>query len=140
MRRFSTRQPHLGTLAELNVTPLLDLAFVLLVIFMITAPLLRQGMELVIPTTKAEQEATPPDKILTLSVDRDRHLTLDGSAVEQDQLGHSLHDLLAEKPDLAVVIESHQSLPVQAVVDLMEIAKTAGLTRIGIITRQEAAP
>ncbi len=140
MRRFSTRQQHLGTLSELNVTPLLDLAFVLLVIFMITTPLLRQGVQLDLPETKSSQPALTPETTITLAVDRHRQLSLNGVAINKAELAAKLADELRSKPEPALVIESDQTLPVQTLVELMELAKSTGLTRLGLVTRQEAQP
>lgn len=139
LRRYSSRTQH-GVLSELNVTPLLDLSFVLLVIFMITAPLLRQGMELVLPTTKEEQKSNFEEDVVSLAVNPEGALSLNGVAVESSLLVDSLKLLRESRATLAVVVEAHQQLPVQRLVELMEMVKQAGITRMGIVTRQKATP
>ena len=79
-RRFSQRE-GLQTLSEINVTPLLDLCFVLLVIFMITTPLLENNNELALPSGGSSGNPVDPDKVRTLSVDRNQAVALDGEAV-----------------------------------------------------------
>ena len=79
MRRFSQRE-GLHTLSEINVTPMLDLCFVLLVIFMITTPLLESNNDLALPSGNSTSPNADPDKVHTITVDRNEALTLDGQA------------------------------------------------------------
>jgi biopolymer transport protein ExbD len=123
-------------MAEVNVTPLLDLAFVLLIIFMITAPLLRQGMELVIPGTKSAQETVENERIVTISIFRSGNLAINGIPTNSDQLPAQLRQLL-EAGGSSVVVEAHRDLPVQILVDTMETARMNGAGKVGIITRQK---
>jgi biopolymer transport protein ExbD len=136
---MTTRRPSaragLGTLAELNVTPLLDLAFVLLIIFMITAPFLAERADLIIPTSKAAQDAVDPSQIYDIAIDQHGGLQLDGRDVPPEGLAAALLALRQEKPDLAVVIRAHRELPVQAVVGVMDILKDTGVTRVGLLTK-----
>jgi biopolymer transport protein TolR len=136
LRRPSSRPP-LGVLSELNVTPLLDLAFVLLVIFMITAPLLRQGMELNLPTTKEQQDPSIGEHVVALAVQSQGGLMLNGVAVAEGALTDSLRQMILQQPGLAVVLETPQSLPVQRLVELLELVKQSGVARMGIVTRTE---
>ena len=85
MKRFSDRH-QLTTLSELNVTPLLDLAFVLLIIFMITTPLMENSSSLVLPTNKAAEGAADPAQLETISIDKDALVTLDNAPVTLDAL------------------------------------------------------
>ena len=139
LRRPSSRPP-LGVLSELNVTPLLDLAFVLVVIFMITAPLLRQGMELNLPTTKEPQDPAMGEHVVALAVLPQGGLMLNGIAVDESVVTESLRQMTVPHPGLAVVLETPQNLPVQRLVELLELVKRAGIVRMGIVTRKEVAP
>ena len=134
LRRHSYRQP-LGVHAELNVTPLLDLAFVLLVIFMITAPLLHQSLEVVLPTTSNEQRAEFPQDVVTLGVTIDGKLSLNGNEVQEAQLTDTLRLLAKDRAALSVVVEMPQFLTVQRLVELLDHVKKAGIGRMGIVTR-----
>ncbi len=133
-RRFSQRE-GLHTLSEINVTPMLDLCFVLLVIFMITTPLLENSAELALPTGAPGGRDVDPDKLQTLSIDRGEVIKLNGEPVALDQLTARLTALRLERPDLAVVIRSHKDLTVQKLIGLMDCLKAARVAKVGIVTQ-----
>ncbi len=133
-----SRQYSLGTLSELNVTPLLDLAFVLLIIFMITAPFLAESADLIIPSSKASREAIDPSQVYTVSLDRNHKLELDGQPVERDTLAGSVRALLTDHKDMAVIVKAHHLLPIQDVVGIMDILREAGVAHTSIVTKPEA--
>ena len=81
MRRRSTQREGLQTLSEINVTPMLDLCFVLLVIFMITTPLLENNNDLALPSGAASDHPVDADKVRTLTIDRNEAVALDGESV-----------------------------------------------------------
>ena len=81
MRRFSDR-PTLHTLTEINVTPLLDLAFVLLVIFIITTPLMENSVNLVVPSSGEATQSVDRSQVQTISIDKDNVLRLNDEVVE----------------------------------------------------------
>src|SRR6185436_3412096 len=103
MRRYSQRQ-NLSTLSEINITPLLDLAFVLLIIFMITTPLLENSVNLIIPSSAEKNSAINPAQVQTISIDREEVVRLNNQVVDPDSLGATLVDLKQSNPDLAIVI------------------------------------
>src|SRR5579864_7784194 len=107
MRRFSDRH-NLHTLSELNVTPLLDLAFVLLIIFMITTPLMENSVDLVIPTSDAAKHAVDPNAVQTISINKEGEMKLNNEPIALDQLGSELDRLKGANAELAVVIRSHK--------------------------------
>ena len=102
MRRYSDKQA-LSTLSEINVTPLLDLAFVLLIIFMITTPLLENSMDLIVPTSEAAEGAVDPSKVLTVSIDKNDVIKLDEEELTFAQLEERLAALRASDPQTAVL-------------------------------------
>lgn len=132
MKRFSDRH-QLTTLSELNVTPLLDLAFVLLIIFMITTPLMENSSNLVLPTHKAGEGAAEPPDVETISIDSNSLVTIDKTAVEVAALREAVANLKANRPALAVQIRADKDLPVQKLVDVMNAVKEAGVTKVGIV-------
>ncbi len=136
MRRFSDRQ-GLTTVSELNVTPLLDLAFVLLIIFMITTPLMDNKTDLIVPTSEATKNAVDPSAVQTISINRDELVKLNGEPVTLDQLEATLGALKRDRPEVAVVIRSHKELPVQKLIDLMDVVKRAQITKVGVVTNPE---
>ena len=136
MRRFSDRH-GLSTVSELNVTPLLDLAFVLLIIFMITTPLMDNSLDLVLPRSDTPEQPVEPEAVQTISIGRDEHLKYNGRAIEIEELAGELVALHAEKPQTAVVIRSHRELPVQTLVNVMTVVQRAKITKLGVVTNPE---
>lgn len=137
MRRFSERH-SLTTLSEINVTPLLDLAFVLLIIFIITTPLMEKSVDLVIPSSNAAQNAVDPAAVQTLSINRDETIKLGGEEVSLDDLAARLAALREARPDTAVVVRAHKDLPVQKLIDVMDALKKARITKVGVVTNPQA--
>jgi biopolymer transport protein ExbD len=136
MRRFSDR-PTLHTLTEINVTPLLDLAFVLLVIFIITTPLMENSMNLVVPTSGEATQTVDRSQVQTISIDKDDVLKLNDDIVDAGALEARLVELHAQKPGLAVVVRPHKELPIQKFIDVMDILQRAQVSKVGVLTRPE---
>lgn len=137
MKRFSDRH-SLQTLSELNVTPLLDLAFVLLIIFMITTPLMEKSVDVVLPSTTAARNAVDPGAVQTIVLHRDEQVDLNGVPVAMADLQGELERLRATLPEVAVVIRSHRELAVQRLVDVMDAVQRAKITKVGVVTTPEA--
>jgi biopolymer transport protein ExbD len=137
MRRYSQRQ-SLSSLSEINITPLLDLAFVLLIIFMITTPLLENSMSLVIPSSGEKNPPVNSSQVQTISIDRNEEIRLNNQVIDLDSLGAQLIELKQSNPDVAVVIRPDRELPVQKLVTLMDALQRAEITKVGIATKAEA--
>ena len=137
MRRYSQRN-NLTTLSEINVTPLLDLAFVLLIIFMITTPLLENSMSLVIPSSGAANLPINSSQVQTLSIDRSETIRLNNQVVDSEMLIAQLAQLKQANPDVAVVIRPDRELPVQKLITLMDALRRAQITKVGIATKAES--
>jgi biopolymer transport protein ExbD len=137
MRRYSQRQ-SLSSLSEINITPLLDLAFVLLIIFMITTPLLENSMSLVIPSSGEKNPPVNSSQVQTISIDRNEEIRLNNQVIDPDSLGAQLIELKQSNPDVAVVIRPDRELPVQKLVTLMDALQRAEITKVGIATKAEA--
>jgi len=129
MRRYSQRQ-SLSSLSEINITPLLDLAFVLLIIFMITTPLLESSMSLVIQSNASQ--------VQTISIDRSDTIKFNNQVVDLETLTARLIELRRANADVAVVIRPDRELPVQKLVALMDTLQRAEITKVGIATKAEA--
>ena len=136
MRRYSQRQ-SLSSLSEINITPLLDLAFVLLIIFMITTPLLENSMSLIIPSSGVKNSAVTSSQVQTISIDRNEMIRLNNQPVDLDSLSAQLAELKRANPDAAVVIRPDRDLPVQKLVVLMDALQRAQIMKVGIATRAE---
>ncbi|MFT4549063.1 MAG: biopolymer transport protein ExbD [Pseudoalteromonas tetraodonis] len=129
---------ELGTLAELNVTPLLDLAFVLLVIFMITAPFLAESSELVIPSSKGSNDQVNPESVFTISIDRNRNMDLEGVELEYSELEAGMRQLKQKNPKMGVIIRAHSELTVQDLVGVMDALRNAQVTAVSVVTKPGA--
>ncbi len=136
MRRYSNRT-SLSTLSEINVTPLLDLAFVLLIIFMITTPLLENSKTLIIPSSATTNAPINPAAVQTLSIDRNEVVRLNEQVLDLATLEGRLAALKQADPNVAVVIRPDRSLPVQKLVSLMDALQRAAITKVGIATQEE---
>jgi biopolymer transport protein ExbD len=137
IRRYSQRQ-NFSTLSEINITPLLDLAFVLLIIFIITTPLLENSATLSIPTSGAANAAVDPSKVQTVSIDRSEVIKFNNEPVDAATLTARLVDVKRADPDVAVVIRPDRELPVQKLIALMDAVQRAEITKVGIATRAES--
>jgi biopolymer transport protein ExbD len=137
VRRYSQRN-NLTTLSEINVTPLLDLAFVLLIIFMITTPLLESSMNLVIPSSGAPNPQMNSSQVQTISINRNDVIQFNNQIVDPETLTRQLLALKETNPDVAIVIRPDRELPVQKLVSLMDTLQRAQITKVGIATKAEA--
>jgi len=136
MRRYSSRQ-NLQTLSEINVTPLLDLAFVLLIIFMITTPLIENSLDLVVPTSSTAKMSVNPAEVVTISIDKNDVMKFNGEVVTAGDLEARLAVLRAQNSATAVVVRPHKDLAVQRFVTVMDILQRTGITKVGVMTHPE---
>src|SRR5215212_1804659 len=118
MRRYSQRN-NLSTLSAINITPLLDLAFVLLFIF--TTPLLENSVNLSIPSSGAANAAVDPSKVQTVSIDRAEVIKFNNEPVDLAALAERLSAAKSANPEVAVVIRPDRDLPVQKLIGLMDV-------------------
>ena len=136
MRRYSQRQ-SLSSLSEINITPLLDLAFVLLIIFMITTPLLESSVSLIIPSSGAKNPPVTSSPVQTISIDRNESIQFNNQVVDLDALTAQLVELKHANPDVAIVIRPDRDLAVQKLINLMDALQRAQIMKVGIATRSE---
>jgi biopolymer transport protein ExbD len=137
MRRYSQRQ-NLSTLSEINITPLLDLAFVLLIIFMITTPLLENSVNLIIPSSGAANAPVKAGQVQTISIDRHEAMKLNDKTVTAADLIARLAELKKANPEVAIVIRPDRELPVQKLITLMDALQRAQISKVGIATKAES--
>jgi len=139
MRRYSQRH-NLSTVSEINITPLLDLAFVLLIIFMITTPLLENSVNLIIPSSGAANAPVKAGQVQTISIDRRETIKINDRTVAAAELVARLTELKRANPEIAIVIRPDRDLPVQKLISLMDALQRAQITKVGIATNAEAKP
>jgi biopolymer transport protein ExbD len=128
-----------GFRAEINVTPLVDVVLVLLVIFMVVTPLLKQEHPVDLPITKASK-AADDTRQLTLTIAADGSLTLDGAAIARDRLGERLESIFAGRDDRTVFLAADRSLSYASVMDVIDACRAAGVSAIGLVTQKPPAP
>ena len=132
MKKFSRGQ-H-SSLNELNITPLLDLAFVLLVIFIITTPQLSNDLEMNLPSPKKTTPPSPPPKINRIQVDTAGHITLNDQRVELPALKQTLVALKASDPETSVVVRGAADVDYQRVISVLDVLQQADVTKVGLAT------
>jgi biopolymer transport protein ExbD len=125
---------HHSSLNELNITPLLDLAFVLLVIFIITTPQLSNDLEMNLPSPKQEKPPSPPPKINRLTVEKSGQITLNNQAIELAALKPALVAMKASDPDTTVVLRGAADVDYQRVISVLDALQQAEITKIGLAT------
>jgi biopolymer transport protein ExbD len=125
---------HHSSLNELNITPLLDLAFVLLVIFIITTPQLSNDLEMNLPTPKKEKPPILPPKINKISVDTNGKITLNDEVMEVDRLKKVLVAMRASDPAASVVVRGSDEVNYQKVIVVLDALQQAEITNVGLAT------
>ncbi len=120
-------------LSQINVTPLVDVMLVLLVIFMVTAPILHQGISVNLPAAKAG--ALPGDEVqLVVNVDRQGVVFLNDTPMSAQQLQEKLQAIVRERPDRQVFMRADTDVRYGAVVAVMDALRAAGVQRLGMVT------
>ncbi len=128
-----------GFVSEINVTPFVDVMLVLLIIFMVTAPMMDQGLDVDLPQTR-QVDALPTDsEHLVLTINRDGVMFLDKYEVRLDELETRLGLLVRDK-GRALFLRADQSVPYGVVVDVMGRVKAAGIDRLGVIALPDNEP
>jgi biopolymer transport protein TolR len=127
-RRQSRYQP----MSEINVTPFVDVMLVLLVVFMVTAPLLTVGVEVDLPKTKA-QPMTQAEEPLVISIDAGGIVFIQDTAVELEKLVPRLMAITQNKPDTRIYVRGDRSVDYGRVMEVMGRVNNAGFTRVALV-------
>ena len=131
------RSPQAKPFSDINVTPLVDVMLVLLVIFILTAPLLTSAIRMDLPQAQGAQTGEAPEAI-NLSLNQANELFLNDKAIRKEALHAALQRIAASKPNTEVQLRADQAVPYGQVLELMGIAQQAGLSRIGFVTAPSA--
>jgi len=124
--------------SQINVTPLVDVMLVLLVIFMVTAPMIQQGVEVSVPRVKAS--ALPgKEEQFVVSITRNQEVYLNDSRLGLDQLTEKLQAIAVVRPDREVFVRADEEVPYGAVIKTMAAIKAAGIENVGMVTEMPAA-
>jgi biopolymer transport protein TolR len=133
MRRQSNRH-QLRLITEISITPLLDLVLVLLFVFMLAAPLMKDGGSILLPTSSAAPVPSGPREVVVLALDHAQSLTLDGRSIAMKDLAHELQRLAKASPQVGVQVNISRDLPVQDLVVIMDALRSTGISKTSIAT------
>ncbi|MGB9032575.1 MAG: biopolymer transporter ExbD [Acidobacteriaceae bacterium] len=136
---FTSRTGHTQTaLAEINITPLVDVVLVLLVIFMLTAPVLQSGIQVNVPKTKTVREITEQRTVLT--IDKDQQVFLNDKMINLSDLPNILRAQNTDPTHEVIYLRSDEKVPFGAFATLMDAVKQAGITNVSIVTQPAENP
>ncbi len=123
-----------GAMADINVTPLVDVMLVLLIIFMVTAPMMNEntGVKVDLPTSEAPP-LDPAEEQLVLSIDKTGHVFIGDKPFTLEELPGKLEGIAKASPDLPVFLRADGEVPYRQVAALLGVAKKAGMPRVGLV-------
>jgi biopolymer transport protein ExbD/biopolymer transport protein TolR len=121
------------SLADINVTPLVDVVLVLLIIFMVTAPILQSDIEVAIPHTRTVKEIT--EERLVITIDRQQRVFLNNQPVNINQIGAQLHEKIRDPEGQSVFVRADENVPFGAFATVMDAVKQSGITNVSIVTQ-----
>jgi biopolymer transport protein ExbD/biopolymer transport protein TolR len=120
------------SLADINVTPLVDVVLVLLIIFMLTAPILQSGIEVNVPKTRTVKEIT--EERLVITIDRSQRVYLGNEPININQIGARLRARLRDPGRQSIFLRADQNVPFGAFATVMDAVKQSGISNVSIVT------
>lgn len=137
---ITRRKPRI---AEINVVPYVDVMLVLLIIFMVAAPLLTQGFEVNLPKIEARTVSLPDPIVVTVLKDESYRINIGdqlNQAASITTIRARLKKIIAQNPDLAVLVEGDAEVSYRAVLDLLSTLQNTGIHNVGLVTQPPSAP
>jgi biopolymer transport protein TolR len=122
-----------SSLSEINITPFVDVVLVLLVMFMVTAPILQSGIEVNVPKTKTVKEIT--EERLVITIDKDQRVFLGNDPVNINDIAGRLHAKIRDPQGQSIFIRSDENVPFGAFATVMDAVKQTGITNVSIVTQ-----
>jgi biopolymer transport protein TolR len=122
-----------SSLAEINVTPLVDVILVLLIIFMVTAPVLQSGIEVNVPKTKTVKQIT--EERLVISIDKSQKVFLGNDPININEIGAKLHQKIRDPQGQSVYVRCDENVPFGVFATVMDSMKQSGITNISVVTQ-----
>ena len=121
------------SLSEINVTPLVDVVLVLLIIFMVTAPVLQSGIEVSVPRTKTVKEISEERVVVTINSKQE--VFLGNDPVNINLLGQKLREKIRDPQNQAIYVRADESIPFGLFATVMDAVKTSGISNVSIVTQ-----
>ena len=122
------------SISQINITPLVDVMLVLLIIFMVTTPILQQGVSIDLPEVSAGPLTSKDEQQLVVTVTRDGRIQLNDSPLKVDELRQKLAAIMKLRPDRDVYLRADKNVPYGKVVEVMAAVRTAGVRKLGMVT------
>lgn len=122
-------------ISELNMTPLMDLTFILLITFIITYPVIEQGISIALP--RATMENLPADESRTVSIDRDGNVYFDDAPVELEALRAELKQAVDLNPDISIMVRADEEIRYKRVIGVLKLLHELRITRLALVTQPE---
>ncbi len=122
-----------SALADINITPLVDVVLVLLIIFMLTAPILQSGIEVDVPKTKTVKEIT--EERLVISIDKQQRVFLGNDPINVNQIADTLRRKVRDPRRQSIFLRADENVPFGAFATVMDAVKQAGITNVSIVTQ-----
>jgi biopolymer transport protein TolR len=122
-----------SSLSEINITPFVDVVLVLLVMFMVTAPILQSGIEVNVPKTKTVKEIS--EERLVITIDKNQRIFLGNDPININEIAGRLHDKIRDPRGQSIFIRSDENVPFGAFATVMDAVKQTGITNVSIVTQ-----
>jgi biopolymer transport protein TolR len=131
---FTTSNGRTQTaLADINITPLVDVVLVLLIIFMVTAPVIQSGIDVAVPKTRTVKQIT--EERLVITINKDQRVFLGNDAININDIGNKLRQKIRDPRNQSIFVRADENVPFGAFATVMDAVKQAGFANVSIVTQ-----
>lgn len=122
-----------SSLSDINVTPFVDVVLVLLIMFMVTAPVLQSGIDVAVPKTKTVKEIT--EERLVISIDKQQRVFIGNDPVNINEIPQRIHEKIRDPQGQPIFLRADENVPFGAFATVMDAVKQSGITNVSIVTQ-----